>query len=138
MNRNEFIENYKALCKYTGINPTDMHVVAGGSLLMHKMRSSTDDIDTTVTEETYLKIKGVLKPWMYYEDSDHPSGKMVLSIGPFDIHLEDVITDKIVMVEGVACQSLEDVLALKLQLNREKDQEDIRKIKAALAKQKVL
>ena len=138
MNRNEFIDNYKSLCKYTGISPTDMHVVAGGSLLMHKMRSSTDDIDTIVTEETYFKIKGALKSWMYYEDPDHFSGMKVMSIGPFDIHLADVITDKIVMVEGVACQSLEDVLALKLQLNREKDQEDIRKIKAALAKQKVL
>ena len=136
MTRDEFIDNYKALCKHTGINPAEMHVVAGGSMLMHKLRSSTDDIDTIVTEETYLKIKRTLKPWLYYEDPEHFSGMKVMSIGPFDIHLAEVITDKIVMVEGVACQSLEDVLALKLRLNREKDQEDIRKIKAVLAKQK--
>lgn len=136
MTRDELIENYKALCKHTGINPADMSVFAGGSLLMHKLRNSTDDIDATVTEETYLKIKRALKPWLYYEDHEHPSEVLVLSIGPFDIHLEQTITDKIVMVEGVACQSLEDVLALKLRLNREKDQEDIRKIKAVLAKQK--
>lgn len=132
MTRDEFIENYKGLCRLCRIDPMDMPVGAGGSLLMNRMRTLTDDIDTSVTQETYDKIKNSLKSWLYYEDHNHPSGKLVLAIGPFDIHLDVVDKDRIEMIEGVACQCLEDVLELKLRLNREKDKADIENIRKVL------
>lgn len=135
MNRREFIEAYLGLTKQLGIKPEQMPVDAGGSLLMRGMRTATDDIDTSVESDVYMAIKLKVKPWFYYEDLNHPSGLKVLSIGPFDIHLVKQLPKRCDIIDGVGCQTLEDVLALKKRLNRPKDQDDIRAIEAALAAQ---
>lgn len=137
MNRDHLIECYKGLLNEVGLGPQNMHVDAGGSLLMHGMREQTDDIDTTVNLAAYERIKKRLPKWAYYEDLNHPSGLTVLSVGPFDIHLNDHCTDKVVIVDGVACQSLRDVLRLKEKLNRPKDQADIERIRKHLMGMKV-
>ena len=134
MDRSEFIRNYKGFIKSVGIKPSDMYVVAGGSMLVHSLRESTDDIDAIVTPAIFALIKMRLKPWFYYQDNSHFSGMVVLSVGPFDIHMQENPVDNVVVVDGVACQSLDDVLALKQKLNRPKDQVDIEKLTKRLSK----
>lgn len=134
MNRQEFIEQYLELVNLTGIKPEDMYVVAGGSMLLHGLRESTDDIDTTVDRRVFEVIAAKLPERTFTIDSRHPSGKVVLSYRDFDIHLEENPSDKIVMIDGVACQSLEDILVLKRKWRREKDLRDIEVITHHLSK----
>lgn len=137
MTRQDLIDCYKGLLKEVGLMPHHMHVDAGGSMLMHGLREQTDDIDTTVNEAVYAKIKSKLPKWAVYEDLAHPSGLKVLSVGPFDIHCMSHCVDDVVVIDGVACQSLRDVLRLKEKLNRPKDQADIERIRKHLMGMKV-
>lgn len=137
MTRQDLIDCYVGLLKEVGLMPHHMHVVAGGSMLLHGLREQTDDIDTTVNEAVYAKIKSKLPKWAMYEDPAHPSGLKVLSVGPFDIHCMPHCVDDVVVIDGVACQSLRDVLRLKEKLNRPKDQADIERIRKHLMGMKV-
>ena len=130
MNREQFIRNCKSLMKAAGIKPQEMVVAAGGSLLLRGLRSNTEDIDVSVTEKTYAHIKRVLPEWIQMEDTNHPSGCIVLSVGPFDIHNDSATANQdYEIIDGVACQTLEDILELKQRLNRPKDQLDIKNIR---------
>lgn len=134
MNRQEFIGQYLELVNFTGIKPEDMYAIAGGSMLMHGLRDSTGDIDTTVNPVIFNAIIAKLPHRSFTIDNRHPSGKIVLSYRDFEIHLEDNPSDKIVMIDGVACQSLEDILVLKREWRREKDLRDIEVIAHHLSK----
>lgn len=132
MTRSEFIRNYHGFLRSIALKPKDMFVCGGGVLLMYGMREVTDDIDATVNGLVFGLIKTRLQPWLWYQDNHHPSGKLVLQVGPLDIHLEENPPDSVVMKDGVACQSLQDVLALKKRLDRPKDQLDIANIERYL------
>lgn len=91
---------------------------------MHGLRDETADFDLCATKELARKIN------LYsYPKDDHG-----LHI-PFEhCQMMDDYDDfqDYVILDGFKCQSLESILEFKKKENREKDQEDIRKIEEYL------
>ena len=104
---------------------------AGGAMLMMGLRENTNDLDLSVPEKVFNyfgKVFGITQP------SDH-SGIKIVSVAPqVDIHLSFNPTEApdypVMEYNGVYYEGAEKTLWLKQQLNRPKDQEDIRKLKA--------
>ena len=95
------------------------------------MRDETRDIDIDVPEEVFQRLLGMGLPTRVVEVAGRP-GVLVIEAGAsIDVHLR-TNTDPVVFTDGVAHYAPEVLLAFKQRLNREKDQEDIRRLKAFL------
>lgn len=128
MNRTQFIERYKSFLSQYNIDSKDAHVSHGGAMLMLRLREETDDIDVTVTQEV----------WDFFERAGFKTkvagdGFELKEINEFvDIHRGDSKSD-LIFINGVQLRSAERTLRDKLELNREKDQPDIIKLKQYLS-----
>lgn len=128
MNKFELISKYKKFIKNEKIQPEKALVGAGGSMLMHGLRTSTEDIDLGVEPEVFESLRD--RGFEIYTFGENIE---VLVYDDFiDVHFND--GEDFVIINGVGCWTLEEVLKLKERLNRPKDQEDIKKIKDYLKK----
>lgn len=128
MDRFEMFENLRKFVKNTGISPTCFYVGAGGALLARRLRATTKDIDMAVGEASIMDKAGnpyfnkTLNCWFL----ELPKLKI-------DMHFRESqnanqfrkSAPRFSEVEGFLFETLESVLDLKTQLNREKDQDDI-------------
>lgn len=109
--------------------PSDKYWVgAGSALTLHGIREFTNDIDIGCNTELFnflIKSRN-LKPSMA------PMGGRMISINKYIDIFEEFKTYNIEYIEGIPCESLEDILAFKKLRNRSKDQNDIKLIKKRL------
>ena len=113
MDVNELKKRLEGLPRYKFI------ILAGGSMVMHKLREETQDVDICVTEDLAKELglsdkepneKG------YYE----LPGGMDVMVGLNKVNCE--------VVDDYLCQRLEDILKFKSKRNLPKDQPDIEAI----------
>lgn len=113
MDINELKKRVEGLPKFEFI------ILAGGSMVMHRLRDETQDVDICVTESLAEKLglagkepneKG------YYELSED----MDVMVGLDKVNCE--------VVDGYLCQRLDDLLKFKSKRDLPKDQRDIKAI----------
>lgn len=139
LTRQDLIDTYQRLLKDTKLEPKDIWVGAGGASLMHGLRETTNDIDAGCYLDTLHHVARVLRAPIH----TYGRAQGYMFDGQKILHLEDYVTDlheearepeDLVMIEGVNVYSLESLLAMKLKLNRPKDQDEIRKLKKLLGR----
>lgn len=120
-NKETIIEDIKSLnLKY----PHEL--LMGGSLVLHDMRDTTNDIDLSIHPDDFKAIssKYNLKP-------------VLTSLGNYNIifygnhgtielfEVKDIEEHHTDIIDGIHCQTLKNILSMKKYFNREKDQKDI-------------
>lgn len=103
---------------------SEYEVGAGGHLLLLGLREETGDIDMSLTKTEFYRL--VEENSLAVEKDYFTMAQLTEDI---DIHIKpgQITTN---LISGVNCSTEQETLDLKLGLNRDKDQEDIRKLKA--------
>ncbi len=101
------------------------YILGGGSLVLNGIRDIAGDLDMCVSEEAFKQLK---------HDYNIDESKMnSCGFYPVTDEVEVVVNAKedmeYDMVDGYPVEKLTTILKFKEQMNREKDQEDIRQIK---------
>ena len=128
MNRQDILREYSVFAKgqYEGAI-----LSAGGALVMHGLRLETSDMDVDISKEAF---KSLLAAEKHPTHIFNMNGNNVLVIeynSCIDVH-ETQGKHETIVIDGVVCFTLTELLAQKLLLNRDKDQADIASIKAKL------
>ena len=124
MNKEEFIKKLKA----SRLDPSHYVVTAGGSLLLHGIREETQDIDLSVTADLAQKLiaSGFTQSVRY--------GKRRIEISEdFEVYEEPSLPD-FVLIDGIPAMTLDEVIAMKKRMGREKDLRDLELIEKFLNK----
>lgn len=127
MKKNEYLEKLDNL----GFSKEDYCIISGGSMLMFGLREETGDIDLKISDTLFndLNEKGLLK--------ESPKMANLYEYGE-DVELKahEFNLATIEYIDGYPVESLEANLKWKLENNRDKDQEDIKKIQEYLENRK--
>ena len=121
MNKQEYIAALEKL----NLPKSEFIILSGGSLLMHGLRETTQDLD-------FCFSKKLAKELDLYSAPKDKDGLYV----PFEncqVFRDDFGDIKYDVVDGYNCESLQDILEFKRRVNRPKDQADIKKIEEFLA-----
>lgn len=120
------IEIYKKLQKLN-LDKNEYCVFSGAVMVIYGLRDDTPDIDLYVSEKLFKELnkKYDLKPL------ENIPGYFKLDNNT-DITIVNLKDYKIVDIDGYPTLSLEDILAFKKSLNREKDQKDVELITSYL------
>lgn len=131
MNKQELIKQYGEFLSAHNLTPDQAVVGAGGALCVLGLRGETRDIDIDVPEDIFQRFLNMGLPTHFFNTPGRP-GVLAIEVTPsIDVH-QKVGNDAVMTTEGVVHYTPEAVLAFKQDLNREKDQEDIRRLKAFL------
>lgn len=106
---------------------SEYSVISGGSLLMHNLRESTNDLDIDITEKGFEMLNRNFSPILVNEEKRQY--KITDDIECFIVN--EIEGDKDI-IDNYPCQSLISLYKLKTRLNREKDQADIKALKKIL------
>lgn len=134
----EIAKAVKQFCADTEIFINEIWVGAGTAMVMHGMREHTQDIDAGAISLTVEYCALALDKPLYAmtPEQGYLQHGYLLRCPEFDmdLHTEDDVdpAKDLVLIDGINCYSLAKLLMQKKQLNRPKDQEDIRKLEAAL------
>lgn len=130
MNREEFVNILSDWLDKNEIDSTEVHVSHGGSMLILGLRDTTEDIDLTVSQAVWNKLKD-----MGYKTKIMPpyKGEKEWELMPvneyIDVHLIDSnFNGSLADYNGIYYRDAKTTLEDKLLLNRNKDQEDIKKL----------
>lgn len=147
MNKEQLLEKYESFVDKLNIVSEYFVVGGGGAMVLHGLRAETADIDVAVRQDVFDKIINAVRTGiitepavflfgiegLYPNERDcsgvHDSGKPVIQVDGFEIHLDELDSQ---LVDGAGCQRIEDILRMKLLFNRPKDQADIALLQAAL------
>ena len=109
------------------LDTNEYRINAGGAMVLYGLREETHDLDIWCTK----KLGDALA--QRCEVQTLPDGTRRFVPAP-DVEIyENMLPGKTVFLNGIPVAPLEDVLALKRRLNREKDQRDIAVLEAAIA-----
>lgn len=109
------------------LDTNEYRINAGGAMVLHGLREETHDLDIWCTK----KLGDALA--QRCDVQVLPDGTRRFVPAP-DVEIyENMLPGETVFLNGIPVASLEDVLALKRQLNREKDRRDIAVLEAAIA-----
>ena len=109
------------------LDTNEYRINAGGAMVLHGLREETHDLDIWCTK----KLGDTLA--QRCDVQVLPDGTRRFVPAP-DVEIyENMLTGETVFLNGIPVAPLEDVLALKQQLNREKDRRDIAVLEAAIA-----
>ena len=109
------------------LDTNEYRINAGGAMVLHGLREETHDLDIWCTK----KLGDTLA--QRCDVQVLPDGTRRFVPAP-DVEIyENMFPGETVFLNGIPVAPLEDVLALKRQLNREKDQRDIAVLEAAIA-----
>lgn len=125
MNRKEVFEKLKEF----PLDKKDYIVLAGASMTVQKVKNKTNDIDISVSKEAFQKLKE--KYGSLFTDF---GGEMII-FDAFEISTGYYDKTNVIEIEGFYFQSLEKIIEMKKDFNRDKDKEDIKKIELFLAMQ---
>lgn len=125
MNKQTLINKVKAAVRLFELS--EYEVGAGGHLLLLGLREETGDIDMSLTETEFYRL--VEENNLAITEIDSGSFLLAPLTEDIDIHIkQSEISDNVVC--GINCSTEQETLDLKVGLNRDKDQEDILKLKA--------
>ena len=124
MRRDEFINRLKA----EGFDTSQYVVTAGGSLLLHGIRTETQDIDLACT----AKLARELMAQGYTESVRYGRRRIELS-EDFEVYENEPLPD-FVMIDGIPAMTLDEVITMKKRMAREKDLRDLELIEKFLNK----
>jgi hypothetical protein len=125
-----------------GLSDTDVWIGAGTTLLLFGIRTTTDDIDMATSDEgLWLKVKANNPEAPLSEFTIKGNTAKIIELivegQKLDFHLGlPELEEDLVMYEGINTYTLQRVLRMKEELNRPKDQKDIKAIKKVLASKK--
>lgn len=109
------------------LDTNEYRINAGGAMVLHGLREETRDLDIWCTK----KLGDTLA--QRCDVQVLPDGTRRFVPAP-DVEIyENMLPGETVFLNGIPVAPLEDVLALKQQLNREKDRRDIAVLEAAIA-----
>ena len=109
------------------LDTNEYRINAGGAMVLHGLREETHDLDIWCTK----KLGDALA--QRCDVQVLPDGTRRFVPAP-DVEIyENMFPGETVFLNGIPVAPLEDVLALKRRLNREKDQRDIAVLEAAIA-----
>lgn len=109
------------------LDTNEYRINVGGALVLHGLREETHDLDIWCTK----KLGDALA--QRCDVQVLPDGMRRFVPAP-DVEIyENMLPGETVFLNGIPVAPLEDVLALKRQLNREKDRRDIAVLEAAIA-----
>lgn len=129
MTKGELVILYREFLRVTNLGIGDARVGAGGAMVLHDLRRTTNDIDMELTEEA---LESVIKRF-HLEPTDLGEGRVLYRWNALiDLHSIDTMEGSVTFNETITSAPLKDVLELKEALNRPKDQEDIQVLKEAL------
>lgn len=109
------------------LQPGEYCVITGTALVMHGIKEETKDIDISCTKEAFQALADLGFPI-----KQGAFARKVIYSDDVEI-FEDWHKGDITMIDEVPVASLESVIVMKKQLDREKDLADIAKIEAHLA-----
>lgn len=109
------------------LDTNEYRINAGGAMVLHGLREETHDLDIWCTK----KLGNALA--QRCDVQVLPDGARRFVPAP-DVEIyENMLPGETLFLNGIPVAPLEDVLALKRQLNREKDRRDIAVLEAAIA-----
>ena len=109
------------------LDENEYRINAGGAMVLYGLREETHDLDVWCTKKLGDELA------KRCEAQTLPDGTRRFVPAP-DVEIyENMLPGETVFLDGIPVAPLEDVLALKRQLNREKDQRDIAVLEAAIA-----
>ncbi len=126
MNKKEFLRILDSL----NLDKNSYCIIASGSMLMHNLRDSCNDIDIRVTKELFQELlkKNNMKQSSYYD--------YVFELNDnIDVNCKNYDPNNIEFVDGYPVEKLEVQLQWMLEQNRPKDQEKIILLKEYLGKE---
>ena len=126
MNKKEFLRILDSL----NLDKNSYCIIASGSMLMHNLRDSCNDIDIRVTKELFQELleKNNMKQSSYYD--------YVFELNDnIDVNSKNYDPNNIEFVDGYPVEKLEVQLQWMLEQNRPKDQEKIILLKEYLGKE---
>ena len=127
MNKEEIIKEYNTFLRKHPMMPKDFILGAGGACVMYGIRNQTSDMDMAIPKVMFDKwVKSGKYKTHYFGTT-----LVVAYNANIDLHAIDHNYNTTI-VGGVCCVSLEDLLKQKLELNREKDQADIKALRKML------
>ncbi|MBS7020870.1 MAG: hypothetical protein KH135_03235 [Firmicutes bacterium] len=129
MNREEIL---KILDNYQ-FNPKEFVILSGASMVLQGMKEKTTDIDITTTDSLYKQLLNTYSCVLEKKVGMH-SVWFIDNVINFSNHYYDTI--EYIEYDGYQVQTLDSILKLKESLGREKDKEDIKKLRLFTMKQK--
>lgn len=134
MNKQEFKSNFEKFIKDFELDKNTVVVGAGAALMLLGLRDKINDIDVAIPENDFDRISKKHKVVIYEvkETTGIRKTKVIPNIlGNIDIHIEKDFENTI-LLDGIRIYSVPRLLKQKELMNREKDQEDIKKLKKYL------
>ncbi len=128
MKRNEIIDKLK---KYN-LNLDRYIVISGAAMVLYGIKEETPDIDISVDKDYEEKLLNNYNAKLEKINSDGTKAYIIndeLNFG------SNYYTENKAYINGIPVQKVEDILSLKLILNREKDKKDIELIKKYIKKE---
>ena len=124
MTRSEFIRRLED----SALDKSQYVVTAGGSLLLHGIRTETRDIDLSCTKALAdeLVAKG-------FPVSERYGKRRIELAEDFEVYEEPSLPD-FVLIDGIPAMTLDEVIAMKKRMAREKDLRDLELIEKYLNK----
>jgi hypothetical protein len=134
MNKAKLIYEYNEFIKHFNIDPKNVIVSAGGACVLYGIREETSDIDVSIPRDFFNTLLQSKKYKTYIFKSINFETIEVIEYNEYiDLHAEREKLNT-TFVEGVCCLSVQNLLEEKKRLNRPKDQDDIKKLKALIAR----
>ena len=136
LTRKEYIDRLNDWFKRYQIDNSLCHVSHGGSLLMLGLREITDDIDLTVDKSVWDKFIDMgFEVKTIPASENYPEVRIITGTDEYvDVHMDANSQFELACVDGIYYRDALSTLKDKLALNRDKDQEDILKLREYLNK----
>ena len=131
MDKKELTQRYRAFLRDFKLGAGRVVVGAGGALCVLGLREETSDIDVDVPLEVFNWLLKLGLPTHEFVNPGQKPVQVIEATDVVDVHVR-TNKDPVVLTDGVCHYTPEVLLAFKQKLNREKDQEDIRKLKKHL------
>ena len=113
--------HYNAFLEKEGLIYAQVILSAGGAMVMHGLRKTTNDLDIEVPPEHFDKLLNSGKyPIHKFDDVT-----VIEYSDEIEVHSNLTFKD-VINLDNVMCYSTLSILTQKLELNREKDQNDIK------------
>lgn len=116
------------LLNQASFDPNEYWVTTGAAMVLYGIKEMTRDVDLGCT----TKMADQLEKEGYYVEVA-PNGNRRIVFSPLIEIYENWIADKVVSVEDIPTVSIDGLIAMKKQIGRKKDAEDIALIQKFLA-----
>ena len=124
MDRHELMQRVQQL----PFSPSDYWLVAGGAMVLHNLRPTTNDVDLGCTPSLADQLEAQGCP-----TTRMPDGTRKICYAPDVEIFEAWLYDRVVTVNDLPVISLPGLLQMKKAIGREKDRQDIQLIEAYLS-----